>query len=75
MTEVDRHEPGSFSWAELATSDPKAAKSFYTGVFGWSYAGSHMVLVPAMDMEKVGRFSILADPQAAAFAVIELVAA
>lgn len=42
MTEVDRHEPGSFSWAELATSDPKAAKSFYTRLFGWSYEDSPM---------------------------------
>ena len=36
MTEVTKHEPGSFSWAELATSDPKAAKAFYGGLFGWS---------------------------------------
>ncbi len=38
MTEVTRHEPGSFSWAELATSDPQAAKSFYTALFGWTIA-------------------------------------
>ena len=25
MTEVTKHEPGSFSWAELATSDPTGA--------------------------------------------------
>ena len=36
MTEVTKHEHGSFSWAELATSDPKAAKAFYSGLFGWS---------------------------------------
>ena len=36
MTEVTKHENGSFSWAELATSDPKAAKAFYSGLFGWS---------------------------------------
>lgn len=42
MTEVTRHEPGSFSWAELATSDPKAAKSFYGGVFGWTFVDSPM---------------------------------
>jgi hypothetical protein len=36
MTEVTRHEPGSFCWMELATSDTAAAKSFYTALFGWS---------------------------------------
>ncbi len=40
MTEVTRHEPGSFSWAELATSDAAAAKTFYTALFGWSHVDS-----------------------------------
>jgi predicted enzyme related to lactoylglutathione lyase len=35
MTEVTRHDQGSFSWAELATSDAKAAKTFYSSLFGW----------------------------------------
>jgi hypothetical protein len=47
MTQVDRHDPGSFSWPELATSDPAAAKKFYTSLFGWgtvdSPAGPDMV--------------------------------
>lgn len=30
------NEPGSFSWNELNTRDPDAAKSFYGAVFGWS---------------------------------------
>jgi uncharacterized protein len=42
MTEVTRHEPGSFCWVELATSDPKAAKSFYTALFGWTPADTPM---------------------------------
>jgi len=42
MVEVTRHEPGSFSWAELATSDPAGAKSFYKSLFGWSAADSPM---------------------------------
>lgn len=42
MTEVTRHEPGSFSWVELATSDPGAAKSFYTSLFGWTAADTPM---------------------------------
>lgn len=31
------HPPGSFSWAELATSDADAAKGFYSELFGWEY--------------------------------------
>lgn len=34
MTEVTKHEPGAFSWIELATSDPEGAKGFYTSLFG-----------------------------------------
>jgi predicted enzyme related to lactoylglutathione lyase len=37
MGERTSHAPGTFSWAELATSDAGAAKSFYSGVFGWEY--------------------------------------
>ena len=33
---VDKHTPGSFSWAELGTSDTKTAKTFYGGLFGWT---------------------------------------
>jgi predicted enzyme related to lactoylglutathione lyase len=27
--------PGAFSWSELMTTDPAAAKAFYTELFGW----------------------------------------
>jgi predicted enzyme related to lactoylglutathione lyase len=30
------NEPGAFSWSELNTRDPEAARSFYSDVFGWS---------------------------------------
>jgi uncharacterized protein len=36
MTDVERHEPGSFCWAELATTEPAAAKGFYGELFGWA---------------------------------------
>jgi predicted enzyme related to lactoylglutathione lyase len=29
------YSPGTFSWVDLATVDAAAAKSFYSGVFGW----------------------------------------
>ena len=37
MSERTSYAPGTFSWAELATSDAAAAKSFYSSVFGWQY--------------------------------------
>jgi uncharacterized protein len=35
MGDRTSHTPGTFSWAELSTSDPDAAKRFYTELFGW----------------------------------------
>ncbi len=37
MPEVTKHEPGSFCWAELATTDDGSAKKFYTTLFGWGF--------------------------------------
>lgn len=37
MGERTSYPPGTFSWAELATSDADAAKGFYTSVFAWAY--------------------------------------
>jgi len=45
MTELSSREVGSFSWVDINTPDVKAAKKFYTGLFGWSAqdvpAGDH----------------------------------
>lgn len=35
MPNVDKHPPGAFCWIELASSDPGAAKHFYSSLFGW----------------------------------------
>ena len=37
MGERTSYPPGTFSWAELATRDAQAAKSFYTALLGWDY--------------------------------------
>src|SRR3954452_3792331 len=37
MANRTSYPPGTFSWAELVTSDADAAKSFYTAAFGWEY--------------------------------------
>ena len=36
MPEILRYQPGSFCWAELATTNLESAKRFYSGLFGWS---------------------------------------
>jgi uncharacterized protein len=35
MGERTAYEPGTFSYVELQTTDPEAAKAFYGGLFGW----------------------------------------
>jgi uncharacterized protein len=35
MGERSTYTPGTFCWAELATSDQAAANAFYGGLFGW----------------------------------------
>lgn len=40
MTHVKKHDPGSFSWAELATSSSAGAKKFYASLFGWGFDDS-----------------------------------
>ncbi len=42
MAEIEKHKPGGFSWIELATTDQKAAKAFYTSLFGWTFEDSPM---------------------------------
>jgi predicted enzyme related to lactoylglutathione lyase len=37
MGERTSYPPGTFSWAELLTSDADAAKGFYSQLFGWDY--------------------------------------
>jgi predicted enzyme related to lactoylglutathione lyase len=37
MGQRTSYAPGTFSWAELATSDSGTAKSFYSRLFGWEY--------------------------------------
>jgi uncharacterized protein len=37
MVEKTKHEPGTFCWVELGTSDRAAAKKFYTSLFGWTF--------------------------------------
>ena len=36
MARIESYPPGSFCWAELATTDLEAAKKLYCELFGWS---------------------------------------
>ena len=40
MPHIEKHAPGSFCWAELATTDQAAARTFYSQVFGWAFTDS-----------------------------------
>jgi uncharacterized protein len=35
MADYSSHEPGTFCWPELATTDQKGAVAFYRSLFGW----------------------------------------
>lgn len=35
MQEITSHPQGTFSWADLSTTDQDGARSFYTELFGW----------------------------------------
>lgn len=37
MGERTSYPHGTFSWVDLTTSDPDAAKAFYGGLFGWEF--------------------------------------
>jgi uncharacterized protein len=45
------NEPNTYSWNELNTRDPEAAKSFYSAVFGWTSRD--------MDMGDAGSYTTL----------------
>jgi uncharacterized protein len=36
MPQFTSHQPGSFCWIELMTTDAAAARAFYTQLFGWT---------------------------------------
>ncbi len=40
MGERTQYTPGTFSWADLNTTDQDAAKTFYAGLLGWEFTDS-----------------------------------
>ena len=37
MREITQHEPGTFCWPELATTDADSAKAIYGALLGWTF--------------------------------------
>jgi hypothetical protein len=64
MTKFTSHEPGSFCWIELATSDDAGGKAFYTQLFGWT--------VIENDMGPMGTYSIFQKDGAACAAMYKI---
>lgn len=52
------NEPGSFCWNELATTDTKAARTFYTTLFGWSANEMQMAQGGAYTIFKTGETQV-----------------
>ena len=62
MSERTSYTPGTFSWADLTTTDQEDAKRFYSGLFGWetedSPVGDGVVYTMAkLDGRDVGAIS------------------
>ena len=72
------NEPNTMCWNELSSNDIDASRKFYFAVDACDAAANRAKSLGASvysepgDIEKVGRFAILADPQRATFAIIQL---
>jgi predicted enzyme related to lactoylglutathione lyase len=53
MGKRESYEPGTFSWAELQTSDADAAKTFYGELFGWGFEDNDTGGGPVYSMASV----------------------
>jgi predicted enzyme related to lactoylglutathione lyase len=58
--ERTQHEPGTFSWADLATTDPDGAKAFYSGLLGWETEDSPVPGGGVYTMCRIGGRSVAA---------------
>jgi uncharacterized protein len=60
MGERTSYPPGTFSWVDLQTSDPAAAKAFYSALFGWDYEDIPIGDGAAYSMAKLQDHSVAA---------------
>ena len=64
MADVSSHAPGSFSWAELATTDQASGVAFYRALFDWAVDES-----PVGPGETYAMFQLRGRPVAAAYSM------
>jgi uncharacterized protein len=67
MAQRSQYAPGTFSWVDLATPDPDAAKSFYAALLGWQPEDMPMPDGGAYSMQRVDGHDVAAiapQPQA-----------
>jgi predicted enzyme related to lactoylglutathione lyase len=67
MGERTSYAPGTFCWVDLVVEDQDAAKTFYTGLFGWDYedfpiGDSSFYSVAQLDGRAVAAIVPLPDP-------------
>jgi uncharacterized protein len=53
MGERTSHAPGTFSWADLGTTDADGAKAFYGGLFGWDLEDLPVPNAPPYTMARI----------------------
>lgn len=42
MSTMTQHATGMFCWTQLGTHDPEQSKTFYSGLFGWSFEDTNI---------------------------------
>jgi predicted enzyme related to lactoylglutathione lyase len=60
LGERTKHEPGTISWVDLATTDTDGAKQFYGGLLGWEFEDNPVPGGGVYTMCKVGGRSVAA---------------
>ena len=63
MGERTEYTPGTFSWADLSTTDQAAAKEFYAGLFGWEADDLPVGDGMTYSMQRIGGKSVAAISQ------------
>jgi uncharacterized protein len=64
MGERTQYTPGTFSWADLSTTDQAAAKEFYAGLFGWEAEDLPVDENTVYSMQRIGGKAVAAiSPQ------------
>src|SRR3954449_3276233 len=60
MGERTQHAPGTFSWADLSTTDQEGAKAFYAGLLGWEFQDTPVGDGMVYSMAQVGGKAVAA---------------